>query len=489
MVLVGGIVIIVGFFIFMKLFGLVEKSTKVINLAKSAVKIVRDAHLDDYQKEIAMQKHAKELLSLFFLITIGGIMALAIPFSLIWLMELAKLLTVTEVIETTLSFQFIAIAFIISIGYFWLMQKKQPNKYVNQYSITEKILHKLAFKSWSSQVSISNIESHLYKKKIIDLEIKKPVFITALPRAGTTLLLELCIKTKEFGSHTYRDMPFLLTPLFWNRFSKLFKRSLAPQERAHGDGMMINIDSPEAFEEIIWKGFWPSRYKEDRIIPWSEPNYPDFEKFLHDHISKIIFLRGNNVSSQIRYISKNNLNIARIRYLKHVFPDSIIVVPFRAPLQHSSSLLRQHRNFLKIHREDSFASKYMKDIGHYDFGNNLRPVDFDNWISSAQGLDPNTLLFWLQYWISTYRYLLKNALGQITFFSYDSFYNDPRNGLEQFGKLVELKNIETFIENADLIIAPKQYSEDNTGLPSEIVNEAMTLYIDLQKKGIPLIKI
>ena len=197
MVLVGGIVIIVGFFIFMKLFGLVEKSTKVINLAKSAVKIVRDAHLDDYQKEIAMQKHAKELLSLFFLITIGGIMALAIPFSLIWLMELAKLLTVTEVIETTLSFQFIAVAFIISIGYFWLMQKKQPNKYVNQYSITEKILHKLAFKSWSSQVSISNIESHLYKKKIIDLEIKKPVFITAADIGQKTL--------KVFSSKNMED--------------------------------------------------------------------------------------------------------------------------------------------------------------------------------------------------------------------------------------------------------------------------------------------
>ncbi|MFC1785702.1 sulfotransferase, partial [Candidatus Neomarinimicrobiota bacterium] len=428
--------------------------------------------------------YANITLSLFFLITIGGIMALAIPFSLIWLMEYAKLLTVTEVIEITLSFKFIAIAVIISFGYIWFIRKKQHNKFVNQYSETEKLLHNLAFKSWSTQVSLSNMESHLFKKKVIGIQIKKPVFITALPRAGTTLLLELCVKTNEFSTHTYRDMPFLLTPLFWNRFSRLFKHSGTIQERAHRDGMMINIDSPEAFEEIIWKGFWPSRYKEDRIIPWLEPNYPGFENFLMDHIKKIIFLRKSNNMPRARYISKNNLNIARIAYLKRVFPDSIIVVPFRAPLQHASSLLRQHRNFLKIHEQDSFACKYMNDIGHFDFGNNLRPVDFNNWYSSEQALDSNTLLFWIQYWIRTYGYLLKNEYTHIKFVSFDSLCNDPKKYLEQLGKIIKLKNIETFINNADLIITPKQYSENNTGLPSEIVNEAIILYKGLQRSSL-----
>ena len=481
MVLVGGIVVVLGFIIFVQLFGLVEKNTKVIHIAKSAITIVRDASLDDYQKEVAMQKHAKELLSLFFLITMGSIMALAIPFGLIWLMEFAKLLTVNEVIETTLSLEFIAATVIISIGCFWLMREKQVKHFANQYSVTERILHNLAFKSWSSQVSLSNIESRIFKKELTGIEIKKPVFITALPRAGTTLLLELCVETNEFISHTYRDMPFLLTPLFWNRFSRLFKCSDISGERAHGDGMMISVDSPEAFEEIIWKGFWPSRYRKDRIIPWSESNYPDFEKFLHEHLCKIIFLRGGNVSSQARYISKNNLNIVRIGYIKRVFPDSIIVVPFRAPLQHASSLLRQHRNFLRIHKEDSFACKYMEDIGHYDFGKNLRPVDFDTWLSSDQVLDPNALLFWLQYWISTYRYLLKNVRDHITFFSYDSFCNDPRRNLEQFGKLLEIKNIKTLMENASRIIAPKPYSEDINRIPSDILNQAEALYMDLQK--------
>ena len=125
MELAGAMVLLVGFVAFMKLFGLVEKSIKVVNIAKLSITIVQDASLDDNQKESMMQKHAKELFSLFFLITIGSIAALAIPFTLVWLMELANLLTVNDVIETTLSLKFIVIAILISIGWYWLMKKKK----------------------------------------------------------------------------------------------------------------------------------------------------------------------------------------------------------------------------------------------------------------------------------------------------------------------------------------------------------------------------
>lgn len=352
--------------------------------------------------------------------------------------------------------------------------------FVNKHSIIDKILHNLAFKSWSPLISLSNIEDRIFEKELAGIENKKPVFITALPRAGTTLLLELCVGTNEFVSHTYGDMPFLLTPLFWSRFSKLFRHSDIPTERVHGDGIMVNVDSPEAFEEIIWKGFWPSRYRKDRIIPWAEPNYPDFEKFLHHHIRKIVFLRGDVDLPQARYISKNNLNIARIRYLKHVFPDSIIIIPFRAPLQHASSLLRQHRNFLSIHQDDPFACKYMEDTGHYDFGKNLRPVDFDDWLPREQVFDSNTLVFWLQYWINTYRYLLTNAHDHVKFFSYDLFCNDPKRSLEQLGKLLEIKNIESLTENADRIVAPKPYHVDAGDIASGLLKQADSLFLDLQ---------
>ena len=286
--------------------------------------------------------------------------------------------------------------------------------------------------------SLSGIESRVYKASLSDIEVTRPVFITALPRAGTTLLLELCVETGEFASHTYRDMPFVLTPLFWERFSRMFKRSEEARERAHGDGMMISMDSPEAFEEIIWKGYWPSRYLVDRIVPWAEPDFPEFEDFFRDHLRKIMLLRGCDVSRRLRYISKNNLNIARTGYIKRLFPESIIVVPFRAPLEHASSMLRQHLNFMKIHQSDPFTSKYMKDIGHFDFGENLRPVDFDNWVSSGQAQDPESLLFWLNYWVRGYQYMLANAKQHVHFFAYDSFCEKPGPALKGLSELLEI---------------------------------------------------
>ena len=332
--------------------------------------------------------------------------------------------------------------------------------------------------------SLSSIESRVYKTPLEAIEIRKPVFISALPRGGTTLLLELCVATREFASHTYRDMPFLLTPLFWDRFSRWFVHSEAPRERAHGDGMMISVDSPEAFEEIMWSGFWPSRYLKDRIVPWTQPDFPEFEGFFRDHMRKIILLRGRDVSTQPRYISKNNLNIARFGYIKRVFPDSIIVVPYRAPLQHASSMLRQHRNFMKIHSQDPFACKYMNDIGHFDFGRNLRPVDFDNWLTASQPLDPDSLLFWLSYWISTYRYLLSHAAHQVHFISFDLLCDNTSSTLRELGELLEIQNMDSWLGRADRINSPRPYDVDDSSIPSDILESAEALHQDLKAQSV-----
>ena len=81
------------------------------------------------------------------------------------------------------------------------------------------------------------------------------------------------------------------------------------------------------------------------------------------------------------------------------FRDALFLIPFRDPIQHCASLLRQHLNFLEIHRRDRFAKSYMEGIGHFDFGDNLRPVDFDGWLDSSKHRDPREMGFWLEYWL------------------------------------------------------------------------------------------
>ncbi|MDX2505064.1 MAG: sulfotransferase [Gammaproteobacteria bacterium] len=238
----------------------------------------------------------------------------------------------------------------------------------SKYSLLDGILHSLAFKSWPVQAAVSDIEDRLFKAELDKINIEKPVFITALPRAGTTLMLELCVSQGEFTSHSYRDMPFVLSPMFWHKFSTKFQQSDIPRERAHGDGMLVNVDSPEAFEEVVWRTFWESHYKKDRIVPWSNEEDAEFYRFFYNHLKKIVAIHSGAARQHTRYVSKNNLNIARIDALLANVSDAVIILPFREPLQHAASLLKQHRNFLKIHNEDPFALSYMKAIGHYGFG-------------------------------------------------------------------------------------------------------------------------
>jgi len=131
-------------------------------------------------------------------------------------------------------------------------------------------------------------------------------------------------------------MPFLTSPILWNRLAGGQRRVVARHERAHGDGLEIDLDTPEAFEEVIWKMFWPEKYQQATIALWSPGDRkPDAEQFLSRHMSKIIRARlprrDADVAAAACYCSKNNANIARIPYLVEAFPGCRIVVPVRRP--------------------------------------------------------------------------------------------------------------------------------------------------------------
>jgi len=112
--LLGGLIVVLGFISLVKLFGLVDRNIEVIRISKSAVSIVSDKQLDDFQKEKRMQKHAKDLLSLFFIIITTSMLAIGIPLGLVWLMDYVGLLSFKKVIDTITSIEFILASVVIS---------------------------------------------------------------------------------------------------------------------------------------------------------------------------------------------------------------------------------------------------------------------------------------------------------------------------------------------------------------------------------------
>lgn len=291
--------------------------------------------------------------------------------------------------------------------------------YENRYGLLDRWLHRLAFHTGPIQCSVADLEDRIFRRELRQIDVGPPVLITALPRAGTTIFLELLAGLPEFAAHTYRDMPFVLTPMLWSRMSRPFRRADTPRERMHGDGIRISLDSPEALEEVLWKRFWPKRYHGPYLEPWPSCQQPEFSEFFAAHTRKVIALRRVSKPTAHRYLSKNNLNIARIACLHEAIPNAKVLVMVREPQQHATSLLRQHLRFNDRHTSDPFSRQYMKGIGHFDFGQNLKPVDFDGWYSNGNPGDPTEKKFWLRYWLATYQHVLQQR-SKVTVIAFEN---------------------------------------------------------------------
>ena len=316
-----------------------------------------------------------------------------------------------------------------------------------RYSRSARLLHRLAFASPAAQRGLADLEERLFAGRLAAVTVERPVFVAGVPRAGTTLLLELLAALPSFVSHAYRDLPFLFAPLLQDALTRRFRRPGAAFPRAHGDGMTVGFDSPEAFEEVLWRAFWPERYRGDRIGPWTAEDAearPEFGRFLAAHLRKLAALRALPPTlppetarhpRRARYLSKNHANLARLPLLARLFPDAALLVPFRAPLAQAASLLRTHLAFERIHAAEPFSRRYMRDLGHYEFGANLKPLTFGgrparggpNGAAEAPPApgprplreDARTPDYWLRCWRDAYAEALRGPAGRIAFSDYD----------------------------------------------------------------------
>lgn len=270
----------------------------------------------------------------------------------------------------------------------------------SDYGFLSRLLHKLALDYTFIGEACFDIE----QMSTPDVVLEQPVFIVGLARSGTTALLTDIYATGVFRSLTYRDMPFVLMPGVWSKLSNTHSADVEKKERAHGDGILVNAESPEAFEEVFWRTFCGDRYiRDDRLTP-HKVGKDTLQKF-RQFVASVV----NSASDerQTRYLSKNNNNLLRLPVIRRAFPDAKIIVPFRDPVQQSISLMGQHRLFCERHAEDAFSLKYMNWLAHHEFGLGHKPFRF----SDEQGTagDPAGINYWLAIWNSSYRHVLETA--------------------------------------------------------------------------------
>jgi len=353
-----------------------------------------------------------------------------------------------------------------------------------RYGWLDRLLYRVAFRAGRAQHAVADVENTLYRDTLPPAEA--PVFLTALPRSGTTILLKLLWRTGHFASHTYQDMPFVLCPLLWNRFARRFAGADTARERAHGDGLRVSSTSPEAFEEMVWKHFWPTHYETDRIRPWHDDERNSaFDAFFNTHMRKMIAVRREGASEEetgpdLRYLSKNNLNIARLAAPPPPLRRGTFLIPFRDPLQQAASMCRQHRRFSQLHDEDDFVREYMAAIGHHEFGRSLRPVNFDDWLAEAP--DPDGLPFWLRYWTAAYRFILRHADASTVLVSYARLTDEPPSALSRLAEALDLP-APVLVSQADRLETPRPHPVDPQAVPDPLHREAASVYDRLDQRA------
>ena len=337
------------------------------------------------------------------------------------------------------------------------------------YSTADKLLHKLALGNNLVARASFDMELMLHKPDVDAIVNSTHVFIAGLARAGTTVLMRRYFSTKAFASLTYRDMPFVLMPNLWARLSVGSRKAGRKHERAHGDGLMVDYDSPEALEEMFWRVFAGDRYLRDDCLVPMQPDEQLVERF-QSYVAAI--LARYRDERPLRYLSKNNNNILRLPTIHRAFPNAVLIVPFRDPVQHAWSLLGQHRRFIAEHKADPFSRQFMTWLVHHEFGSDHRPFRFSEHPPMQHPTD--SLNYWLALWTATYRWLLANAPARVIFQSYEKLCTDLGR---EWAALAAAADVSGDLINADVIeLRHRQVDEEAN---PQLQREAEKIYQQL----------
>jgi hypothetical protein len=317
---------------------------------------------------------------------------------------------------------------------------KEKAFYEKNYNFFQRILHDITLGNKFVKKSLYEIEKIIYLKKT-EIQNQKHIFITGLPRSGTTILLSFLYSSNNFCSLKYSNMPFIMAP----NISRLFqKKNFTSQERYHKDGIMFDLNSPEAFDEVFFSSFDTSGIKNEFL----------------NYIQLVLQYENNK-----RYLSKNNSNYKRIDIILSLLPNSLFIIPIREPLQHSYSLLTQNYHFYKLQRRYDFARRYMNYLGLHAFGINHIP-----WNKPDKYNDYKNINYWLEQWILFYKYIYENYsnYSNCKFVVYEKLINE--------GIIDDLKNFVeiNYSNHFKFVVSHKNIS---LNYDEELYNEAKKIYL------------
>jgi hypothetical protein len=271
----------------------------------------------------------------------------------------------------------------------------------------------------------------------------RPIWVTGLVRSGSTLLIDFLAQHRDIATHRHRDYPFVVTPSWWSLAYALTPRLPArPRERAHGDGLLVTPDSPDAYEEMIW--------------PLADLVSSERFAMLHrDHLRKIQYVRRRP-----RYAAKAHRHAGRIEKLRAMYPGARFVIPVRDPVQQVASAMRQHARFLDAAARNPRVARHMASAGHTEFGPGREPpsaASEEEAVAIAEAwAGGDEARGWALAWRSVYGVLRRDAGPDALWLPFEDLCLSPAASLRRVLEFAELPDDGHAERFAAMVRAPRE---------------------------------
>jgi hypothetical protein len=349
-------------------------------------------------------------------------------------------------------------------------------RFRHDYGAMERWLHRLVLESAAVRRLSFDLETFVLARTA-QLARGQPVYLCGLARSGTTLLLRLLNQSGEFASLSFRDMPFVMSPNLWARLSGPWQRHAQGRERIHGDDVLVDFDSPEAFEEVFWRTF-DSRLEQDlECYGAATPDEVVLREFARYRcLVEAVVQRRTGEAQRRRYLSKNNNNLMRLQALCGE-PDATVLVLFREPIAAARSLQRVHERISAD--ADDFTRNYMRWLGHFEFGPGHRPFCFAR-AYMRNGLPASAPDYWLDYWTAVHRYVLENA-APVRLVDYDSLCNSPIDALDNMQRILGIRSDFSSLSGD---VKPLRPADAPVEFDPELVDRAREVHRQLHRRAL-----
>ena len=218
-------------------------------------------------------------------------------------------------------------------------------------------------------VGLGNLESRMLARRLASQTVDRPVYICGLPRAGTTITLQMLSEHPDVVTHKYADFLMPYMPYVWNKvFPRIPGRRHAQTRAAHPSRpnrghARQRRDGRRDFVGALLSAH--SRRNELCSVLDGTTSNPAFERFYSEHLRKLELVRGRT-----RYVSKAIMCVVRMQYLRKLFPDARFLLYVRNPVDHVASLIKQDRIWAELERDDPRQIEIIELTGHHEFGPN-----------------------------------------------------------------------------------------------------------------------